>query len=89
MNFIITKRTKRKVLKTFMYTESVMNSKGEFNSNSQDAAVFNTMHEAQFVANGLDLQPNVEYMVSPFVPPEAVEYERRPQAITPTPRQAS
>jgi hypothetical protein len=73
MNFIITKRSKRKVGKTFIYSEQVMNPKGEFNNYSQDAAVFNTMNEAQFVANGLDLQPNVEYMVSPFVPPEAVE----------------
>lgn len=73
MNFIITKRTKKQRGKTFVYNELMMNSNGEFTMTSQDAAVFNTMHEAQFVANGLDLQPNVEYMVSPFVPPEAVE----------------
>ena len=42
-------------------------------SAEKELKLFNTMHEAQFVANSLDLQPNVEYMVSPFVPPEAVE----------------
>jgi hypothetical protein len=38
MNFIITKRSKRKVGKTFIYSEQVMNPKGEFNNYSQDAA---------------------------------------------------
>ena len=70
MQFMITRRIKRPVGKTYMYSELIMGSDGRFSSNPQDVAVFNSMADAQFVANGFELEPNIEYMVSPWRPEE-------------------
>jgi len=72
MEWVIVRRTRRKVLKTYLYTELYLNSDGLFNNVNDDAVVFPTKEEAQFVARGFELEPNVEYEVRPFEPPEVV-----------------
>jgi len=70
MQWVIIKRTRRAVAKTFMYSEVYLNPDGLFNNLSVDAAVFPSMEQAEFVANGFQLEPDVEYEVRPFAPPE-------------------
>ena len=73
MGFIITRRTRKFRGTVAIYRELKMDSNGEFPSTPHDAAIFPTMAEAQFVANGFPLDVGVEYLVSPYQPPEVVE----------------
>ena len=66
MRFMITRRIKSRIAKTYVYRETILSSMGYFFEYVPDPMLFNTMGEAQFVANGFELEPNVEYVVSPW-----------------------
>ena len=70
MEWVVVRRTRMSRGKTFVYSEIMLNFKGEFNEFNQDAAVFPTKEQAQFVANGFELRVNIEYIVKPYEHPE-------------------
>lgn len=70
MGWVIVRRVRKKLIQAFVYSEIMLGPDGTFSAYAgRNVAVFPTMEQAQFVANGFELSENIEYIVKPYEEP--------------------